>query len=432
MKILIIPVVTPYPLDNGGAVAQYAVLEYLQDKCDITVCCKAYSTLDVSNIELLRKKLPRVCFKIIDLEDKANLIESKVTKRSVKKKIIGVLKRIYHKFDSRKKTTDFPINNSDEKVDEFKDAYRINPVVLKSEAYINQLTEIIQSDSWDIIQTEFYEMLELVNLFPTNSRKVFVSHESRTLRLESASTVTNSSNEFCNYIISLNKLYETELLKKYDSIIVFSKDDKQRLNGFGVSKIEVSAFPVLASDFIEVSPFKMLKQLVFIGGASHYPNREGFYWFVENIYPAIYEKYKLPLIVIGSWSDNFRIKSEVGEIIYKGFVETLTDEIKDSVQIVPVRIGNGIRTKILLGMAMKMPIITTALGVEGIEVKDNKEIFIADTINDYLEKIEYIIHNQVGTQNLLENASNFVLKNYSQKEVGETRLKIYKNLLTIN
>ena len=431
MNILIIPVVTPFPLDNGGAVAQFAVLEYLQDKCDITVCCRAYSVCDIQNNEQLKKKLPKVKFEIIYLIEgnNLNLIHTPTSKKSIKKKIVGFLKMINRKFEKQTKDNNPIFLNSKISRDEFKNSSRINPVVLHSESFINQLADIIRSQKWDIIQTEFYEMLELVSLFPVKCKKVFVNHESRTLRLESAKTLSKSSEEYCNYIISVNKLYETEFLKKYDSVIVFSNEDKIRLNNFGVLNIEVSAFPVLSSDFIDKSPFQKLKQLVFIGGASHYPNKEGLTWFVEKVYPAIYEKYKLPLVVIGSWNEDAKVHPIVGEVSYKGFVENLYHEVQDSVQIVPVRIGNGIRTKILMGMAMKMPIITTALGVEGIEVGDNREIFIADTLEEYIEKILYILQNEKDIQNILEDAYSFVKNNYSQEKVGETRLKIYNQLI---
>ncbi len=429
MKVLIIPIVIPYPLDNGGAVAQFAVLEYLQHRCDITVCCLAYSINDISNIEILKSKLTKVRFEIIDLQDKRiKNTQLDISKRTISKNFFDFLKRIIRRFD-RARNTDYPkVLNNESSFDEFKNSYRINPVIIKREELINQLSDLIKSEQWDIFQTEFYEMADLVGLFPEKSKKIFVSHESRTLRLESAKKSSNSSIDFCEYIISINKLYETEILKKYDIVIVFSNDDKIRLSNYGLSNIEISAFPVLSSDFIEISPFKKLKQLVFIGGASHYPNREGFKWFVENIYPSIFEKYKLPLIVLGNWSEEFKVYSDIGNIVYKGFVESISNEIVDSVQIVPVRIGNGIRTKILVGMAMRMPIITTALGVEGIPVKDYNDIFIADTMYEYIEKIDYILKSEDNIQHLLGNAYEFVRKNYSQEEVGKRRMKIYNKL----
>lgn len=432
MKILIIPEVTPFPLDNGGAVAQYAVLEYLQDKCDITVCCIANSAVDFQNIEKLRMKLLHVNFEIINLveDNSLNIIQRVSSKRSFKKKIIKLLKYAYHKLDRVIKNPQLVSSYSIDMTDDFKNTFLINPAVIKSERYINQLVTILSQTHWDIVQVEFYEMLELVSLIPTSSKKIFVSHESRTLRFESSKKYSSSSEEFCNYILSVCTLYEMEMIKKYDSVIVFSDDDKIRLNSLGILDINVSAFPILSTDFVDVSPFQKLNQLVFIGGPLHTPNLEGLTWFVNEIYPAIYEKYKLPLVVIGRWDEIYKIKTEVGEIIYKGFVSALIDEIRDSVQIVPVRIGNGIRTKILLGMGMKMPIITSVLGVEGINVSDKKEIFLADTQEEYLEKIKYILDNELGIQKILENASNFVKTNYSQAVVGETRLSIYLKLLS--
>lgn len=430
MKILIIPVVIPYPLDNGGAVAQYAVLEYLQDKCDITLCCKVNSSEDFIRISELTKRLGKIKVEIIDLRSDALPIINIPVKSSVLRTIIRFIRRKFlwvKRFGAAPQAIAEPIIQ--DKSDEFEDNYRINPVVIENSDYIYKLSDILKSSRWDIIQTEFYEMSGLVELFPVESKKVFISHESRTLRLESAKVVSVHREIYCDYIISLNRQYEIEILKKYDKVITFSKDDLNRLSQLGVSNLAVSAFPVLNSDFNDISLFQTLNKLVFIGGSAHYPNREGFNWFVENIYPAIHETYRLPLVVIGKWSEEHKIQKYIGEIHYKGFVDDIDTELKNAIQIVPVRIGNGIRTKILTGMAKKMPIITSSLGVEGIELSDYTDILIADSQDEFLKKIDFVIQNPLAIQNIIENASTFVRINYSQTQVGETRLKIYKELL---
>lgn len=72
------------------------------------------------------------------------------------------------------------------------------------------------------------------------------------------------------------------------------------------------------------------------------------------------------------------MQSEYPELKLAGYVEDLGSFLKGSVAVVPIRIGSGMRMKILDAVLSKVPFVTTAKGVEGIDFKDGEDCLIVD------------------------------------------------------
>jgi hypothetical protein len=413
MKLLIVSPSIPYPLSNGGNVAQFSMLSYLQNHIAIDYCCVVWNTEQLERVDLLKTKLPKVNFIVFN-----QIVTDKKT--------TPVLVRIYKKI---LKISPFnKAGNTIEIHDDFK--YNQGAIInVKTEEYITELQNLLSKDCWDIIQTEFFEMIELGSLFPKKAKTIFVSHESKTLRMISARDNSSANDSYKEYLIGLNKHIEVSLLREYDTVIVFSEEDKNRLRDFGVENIDVSPFSILDDQNVAAIS-DHYDNLIFLGGSNHFPNVEGLNWFIENIFPPIYDQYKIPLLIVGNWNENLISTYKEGAIKYVGFVENLESIFKNAIMIVPLRVGNGIRTKMLLGLKMKVPIISTSLGFEGLNLIDFENILVANNMEEFMDKIYFLKNSEIAEVNkILENGERFLEDNYSLKALGEIRLNIYKELI---
>lgn len=416
MKLLIVSPSIPYPLSTGGNVAQFSMLDYLQNEVEIDYCCVVWNTEQLERIAILKSKLPQINFIVFNQITVANKKTTSVFVR-IYKKIIKIL--------SLKKT-----NNKIENHDDLKHNQGV-VIHVKTEEYIAELQKLLAKDCWDLIQTEFFEMIELVLLFPKKAKTIFVSHESKTLRMISASANSSANASYKEYLIALHKHIEVSLLKEYDKVVVFSDEDQKRLRDFGVENIEVSPFSILDDQNVAVVSHHYDK-LIFLGGSNHFPNVEGLNWFIENIFPAIHDQYKIPLLIVGNWNENLISTYKEGTIRCVGFVENLESIFKNAIMIVPVRIGNGIRTKILTGLKMKVPIISTSLGFEGLNLIDFDTILVADNVEEFMDKIYFLKNSETAeVHKILEKGNRFLEENYNSNALGEVRLNIYKKLLDI-
>lgn len=93
------------------------------------------------------------------------------------------------------------------------------------------------------------------------------------------------------------------------------------------------------------------------------------------------------------------------------------------VSVCPVKIAGGIQNKILEAMSMGIPVVTTPEGAEGIGASEDI-LGIANTDEEYAQKVISLIQNEQTCSNTTQNARKFILERFSWEKVGENWHKI--------
>ncbi len=226
--------------------------------------------------------------------------------------------------------------------------------------------------------------------------------------------------------------YEPFICSKYDRIIMMSNEDADRLHMYN-SAIKISVVPLGVEKELLTIRKKDVENysLVHIGSLKWYPNLDGFLWFVNDIFPSVLErKPDTKLYIYGSdlpSNLNFKYREN---IVVKGFVNDLWSElINKSLVIVPLRIGSGIRVKILELLAAGINIITTSLGKEGIPVKNNKELLIADSKEEFADKVIKYFDNNYDAEMMINNGKNLISENYLWESIVHKFEQVYSEVL---
>ena len=84
-----------------------------------------------------------------------------------------------------------------------------------------------------------------------------------------------------------------------------------------------------------------------------------------------------------------------------------------SISIVPLRIGGGTRLKIYEAMAAGTPVVSTAVGAEGLDVSDGENIYLADSPADFAERCLQLLENATERERLSRAAWDLVASKYS-------------------
>lgn len=389
--------------------AQFAILQELQKLAHITLCFSTYTLQQEQHSRELAHLLPQVTIKTILFDNPPSpsalhKVYSKV--KAFAKKILG------------KKATATAL-------DQFDNPYWLKPITLKGHAFCTQLLNIVKGGSYDIIQLEFFDMLDLVNVLPAGIPKVFIHHEIRYQMLKTAAAVSKMPSPYLDYIIETTRQIEMRLLEKFNKVIVFSEHDRAILKELE-DKVVPIPFPVLESEFVYEKTIIGFNKLIFIGGELHFPNKEGVFWFVKNCMEPLWNEFKMPLYIIGEWTDEtVKELSVVGKVIFTGYMEDYKHLFNESVMIVPIRLGSGIRTKILYGIANQVPVISTTVGAEGI---DTSCLYIADKEEDFALQLQEIVTRLDETKQKLKQAMQYVHEKYSQETICKKRIEIYNEL----
>lgn len=422
LNILIITPYLPYPLDSGGGVSQYAFIDELKKKANVDMLVINQKNENQQNIIKLQSLWPDVNI-YSHFEDNPPVY-------SLKGEFIKRCKSIF-KAIFRYKNNTYPHKT----IKETRDPWLVNLYKIKSEKLISQVKAVCNRKSYDLIQTEFQDCLDLVFALPDGVKKVFVNHELRFVRLfESATKIAQDIDEYDKYIIRYNKSQELALMSHYDAIVVYSESDYNVLSEFIPSeKIYVTAAPIIDNEFaLNHNIPSNIEGLVFLGGEGHAPNKDGLLWYADNVASKIYEELGLKTWVVGNWSDQsiHKLQNNPG-IEFLGFVENIQAVLKNRAMVVPIRYGSGIRMKILYAMANQCPVISTNEGFDGIDCNPDDVLVIANDSIEFINGIKLLLNDKSELERLTQKAFKYAKDRHSQASVVDSRL-IWLNSLNKN
>jgi glycosyltransferase involved in cell wall biosynthesis len=122
--------------------------------------------------------------------------------------------------------------------------------------------------------------------------------------------------------------------------------------------------------------------LLFVGAMHYRPNRDAVEWFTSSVMPPILDENPgTRLQLVGPGSEGLAIENP--SVVAFGFVENLPAEYrKCDVFVCPLRVGTGIKNKMLEALSSGCAIVSTEIGIEGLAVRHDEHLLVA---NDPLE-----------------------------------------------
>jgi polysaccharide biosynthesis protein PslH len=166
-------------------------------------------------------------------------------------------------------------------------------------------------------------------------------------------------------------------------------------------------------------------------GTLHYPpNADGIRWFAREVFPrVIWEMPQATLTIIGKNppQDFLEMAANQSERCYvTGYVPDLVPQLeKSAVMVVPVRAGSGMRVRILEALAHGLPIVTTTIGLEGIDALPGRDLLVADSVEDYATAVVRLLKNPGQRNQLAENGRRLAETRYDWRVVLRKMDEIY-------
>ena len=273
---------------------------------------------------------------------------------------------------------------------------------------------------------EFYQYQHIVRFLPKQIRKVFVQHEIRYVRNRRllASIKLTPKEEALFEQVTQDDIDD---LNTYDQIISLTETDKEVMLLDGVvTPIAVSPAAVNT----KVLPYQEWKGTVtFVGGYSHIPNQEGMAWFIKEVLPLVKVDELKAINVVGSgWPQHYQQIHP--KLHFMGFVDDMQAVLQGSIVMVPILTGSGMRMKILDAAATCTPIVTTTVGVEGLNFQHQASCLIADTPADFANAINNLIADANQRKALATQAQAVFQEQYSVAALSKVRNNIYLNETT--
>ncbi|MFM7064776.1 MAG: glycosyltransferase family 4 protein, partial [Actinomycetes bacterium] len=120
--------------------------------------------------------------------------------------------------------------------------------------------------------------------------------------------------------------------------------------------------------------------LNFVGALDYEPNTEAVEWLVREVVPVLRaERHDAVVRIVGRGSDRVAWVADVPGVELVGEVGDVTAELAVAdMSIVPIKVGAGTRLKVVEALAHRLPVVTTTVGCEGIDVRDGVTALVAD------------------------------------------------------
>src|SRR6056297_469074 len=239
-------------------------------------------------------------------------------------------------------------------------------------------------------------------------------------------------NRISNELESLESTY----FSHYDSILAISPCDKEKFESLGYKgPIRTIPIGVDTADYDAVSDSNS-KNIGFIGTLDWRPNEQGIRWFLDEVWGKCLNFLGPSRLLVAGRGASSALRGKLESTPYcsfEGAVPCANQFLhKNSIMIVPLLSGSGMRVKIIEGMAKGMLVITTRLGLEGIPAQHGKEVLIADSPKEFAACIQQALNEPQKVKAIQKNAISFVGEKFDMLLQGQRLHEFYCENLPIS
>ena len=305
-----------------------------------------------------------------------------------------------------------------------------------SPGFEQMLVSILEKEDFDIVQLESLFVVPYIPSIRRYSKaKIVLRSHNVEYRLWEQKALAETSFFRKLYLCHLEKRirqYEVENLNRYDAIVAITAEDAETFRSLGCRKpLHITPFGIDTREysFPGETP-KSPASICFIGSFDWQPNLDGIYWFLEHCWPSLSRDLPdLKLRIAGKNMPASLENLQVKNVEIRGEVKSSPEFISENtLMIVPLFAGSGMRIKIIEGMALGKPIVSTSLGAEGIHCTPGKDILLADTPEQFSNLIQKCILEE-DLADIGKNARKLVESEYDNTALASSLIGFYKNLI---
>ncbi len=398
MRILVLTQVLVYPPDAGPKVKTLQVLRHLAAQHDVIYCTYVRSDKEAQDAEKLReicKRVSTVPLKRSKVSDVRFLLESLVT------------------------GTSFMLRRDDR-------------------AAMHQVVRrLLQEERIDVLHVDQLNMMRFV---PSDWSGTVILDEHNAVWQVFERLHKGASNPVKHWFFGREarviRKIEGNACRRAQVVLAVSEQDKQALQTVAGTSVPIEVVPITV-DAEAFTPIWEARdpqpdRLLTIGTMFWFPNNEGVTWWLREGYEQL--RAICPGVtydIVGARPPHtLQVVAEQYEgVKLHGYVaDAVPFWTHASALAVPLLSGGGVRVKILEAMAMGVPVISTTIGCEGLDVCNDEHLLIADTPEAFACACAKVLEDKELAHRLASNARQLILDRYDAKIALRTLDTIYEQV----
>lgn len=239
------------------------------------------------------------------------------------------------------------------------------------------------------------------------------------------------------------KRYEGWIVRTFEHTLAVTEIDRRGLlraaESTGAARGEfedrVSVVPI-AVDTQQIRPARppaASTEIVTLGTLHYPPNADGIRWFLKDVFPRVQQHAPdSRLTIIGkNPPQDFQqaARRSPQSVRVTGYVECLDPFFEAAAAVViPVRAGGGMRVRILEAFARGLPVVTTTVGLEGIDAISGRDVLVADGASEFADAVLRLLDDPGLREQIGRRGRALVEREYDWNVVLARMGKIYNGL----
>ncbi len=298
------------------------------------------------------------------------------------------------------------------------------------------LLEELEKESFDLIHYEYAQMAAYI-LDGCPIPQILTEHEVNYAACRLQARIRPNWLQkvfwFYNYMQVMHR--EIRLMSRPDAVICMTPKDAGFFAGLMDSRrLEVIPTGVDLEHF-DPACCPMAEEphrLVFVGSFNHHPNCEAMLFFCREVFPLVEKEFpEVRLSIVGSSPPGeISALARSGKITVTGYVEDLRPHLlRASVYVVPLRLGVGIRGKILEAWAMQRPVLATRLACAGLPAVHGENVWLADTPAEMAAGIGVLFRDEELRRHLGAAGRRVAVEKYSWEAAAGRLESLYRKMI---
>jgi glycosyltransferase involved in cell wall biosynthesis len=186
--------------------------------------------------------------------------------------------------------------------------------------------------------------------------------------------------------------FERRWYRKPTVLACVSPDDAAPLEALLDRTVDVIPNPIGLDFFDPPSVERSSSVVLFVGSMGYPPNGDALRWFMGAVWPRVTERRPdARFLAVGRGADApdavASLRSIIGDRLVLDVPDVKPYYWEAAVTVAPVRLGAGLRNKVIHAMACGSPVVSTTTAAEGTGARDGEHLLLADTAETFADAI---------------------------------------------
>lgn len=247
------------------------------------------------------------------------------------------------------------------------------------------LERILAERRYRRIIAEYYTVAPLLEGLQSQTSLILHDADHLTIDLEASQEPALPRRAWLRHRAAQMRAFVKRVGPRFDSVLTLTPFDRQAYEALGIERIESLDVPL--ADLPPTAPPLEGESIAFLGSVDYGPNRDALTWFLAEVFPAVLNRFPAARLQVFGGGNRRGLSSPnvdwLGRLPHGDFDRALGNV---ALGIAPIRLGTGVKVKVLDMMWHGLPVVSTSLASRGTPAEQGAAL-VADTPEAFAEAV---------------------------------------------